>query len=82
MDALCALCGRKMETTDGICGCQTYHEWKDNKIPHKCPVCHGTGKVDRGFYSSDTGAWSSSSMGREMCLSCGGSGIVWGVNDE
>jgi hypothetical protein len=46
--------------------------------PYRCPVCHGTGQVGAGFYTTTTGHWSSSSAAAtENCRSCGASGIVW-----
>jgi len=45
--------------------------------PYRCPICYGTGKVPQGFYLSDGRSWISSSMEKETCRSCGGSGIVW-----
>lgn len=40
-----------------------------------CPVCHGTGHVDAGFYYQTSGQWSSSG-GTEPCKSCNGKGFV------
>lgn len=51
------------------------------RLPHRCPVCNGNGTVDNGFYSrpGTCPTWASSSTAPEMCRSCGGTGIVWGI---
>ena len=41
-----------------------------------CPVCHGRGVVQNGFYSTNTGYWSSTTTGTETCRSCMGKGYV------
>ena len=41
-------------------------------IPHKCPVCEGTGKVPFNFYNDTTGTGM-----MEPCRSCDGKGILW-----
>lgn len=51
--------------------------WWTPKIPYKCPVCLGRGFVEKGFYSSTTGQWTTSSTIPEQCRSCGGAGIVF-----
>lgn len=46
--------------------------------PHRCPICYGCGTVDPGFYSGTVPP--STTAGpppRELCHSCGGTGIVW-----
>ncbi len=42
------------------------------KIPHRCPICNGTGIVPHEFYGY------SSSNPTEKCRTCMGIGIVWG----
>ena len=46
--------------------------------PYTCPVCEGRGTVPWGFYNS----WSTMGVHPETCRSCGGTGIVWGDQDE
>ena len=47
-------------------------------IPHKCPVCDGTGKVSRPTHvAGDQPSWSDSSAGPHPCSACNGIGIVW-----
>lgn len=41
-----------------------------------CPVCHGRGVVQHGFYSTNTGYWSSTTTGTETCRSCMGKGYI------
>lgn len=48
------------------------------RLPHRCPVCSGNGKVPSGFYNQTSGVWSGSSTSPENCKSCSGTGIVWG----
>ena len=51
------------------------------KIPHKCPICEGNGKVPNGFYRQTSGEWCTADATPEMCLSCMGTGIVWGKDE-
>lgn len=37
------------------------------QTPHKCPVCEGRGKVEKGFYDND----------ELTCRSCLGLGVIW-----
>lgn len=47
-------------------------------IPHRCPVCNGTGLVSRPpGVAGDQEEWASSSCGPYPCRSCGGSGVLW-----
>lgn len=41
-----------------------------------CPVCHGRGVVQNGFYSTNTNYWSSTTTGTETCRSCMGKGYI------
>lgn len=52
-----------------------------NSIPHKCPVCNGSGKVSRPpNIAGDVHSWSgSTNCGPWQCNACLGSGIIWGV---
>ncbi len=51
--------------------------------PFVCPVCNGRGLVPNGFYRAIGGEyWSTSSTIPEKCLSCQGTGIVWGMSDS
>ena len=45
-------------------------------IPHKCPVCGGTGQVDSSFYDGNHYA-TTTTIPAETCRTCWGSGIVW-----
>ena len=48
-----------------------------------CPICGGRGFVSRGFYSTTTGQWSSSSAGAmETCRTCHGTGVWVPVADD
>lgn len=49
------------------------------RVPFKCPICHGRGKVPAGFYS-DSGVPINTAP--EQCTGCGGSGIIWGVGTD
>jgi len=47
-------------------------------IPHRCPVCNGSGGVVQGFYSTPgQPKFDSTSTSPETCRSCWGSGVVW-----
>lgn len=47
-------------------------------IPHKCPVCDGTGLVSRPPYvPGDQPEWSSNETGPYTCKVCKGGGLVW-----
>jgi len=53
------------------------------KIPFKCPVCNGTGRVSRGFYDAiGVDNWTTSDATPETCRSCGGTGIVYVDNKD
>ena len=45
------------------------------QIPHKCPICDGTGTVPNGFYNKFSSC--STTITPEQCRSCSGSGILW-----
>jgi len=45
------------------------------KVPFRCPVCGGSGKVPHGFY--DQINQSTTDITPETCRSCKGSGIVY-----
>lgn len=48
------------------------------KIPHKCPVCDGSGAVSR--LPSQTGnqeTWTDGETGGYRCNACSGTGIIW-----
>lgn len=42
-------------------------------IPHKCPVCEGSGKKPASFYGESTNTGGN----LVQCKSCYGTGIVW-----
>ncbi len=48
-------------------------------IPHKCPVCDGSGKVSRPpWIASDVAGWPAASTGElYACTACNASGVVW-----
>ncbi len=42
-----------------------------------CPVCHGKGSVQEGFYRQNLeGQWTSNTTGDEVCRSCNGKGYI------
>ena len=43
--------------------------------PFRCPVCEGCGTVPADFYAR---VGVGSSINREQCRSCSGSGVIWG----
>jgi hypothetical protein len=47
------------------------------KVPYRCPVCEGRGRVPVGFYTPHF-VGSTSSISPEICRTCSGKGIVWG----
>jgi hypothetical protein len=46
-----------------------------NRIPHKCPVCLGTGTVPS--FPCDYGTCTDASQHVTMCRACGGTCVVW-----
>ena len=47
-------------------------------IPHKCPVCDGTGLVSKPpWVAGDQSTWVTTELGPYPCKSCGGTGIIW-----
>jgi hypothetical protein len=52
---------------------------KTQAIPHRCPVCGGSGLVPEGFYLQTSGYWSTTGTMMEQCRTCGGTGVVWGM---
>jgi len=48
-------------------------------IPHKCPVCDGTGKISRPpWVPGDIDTWPAGSTGEVYdCRACNGQGIIW-----
>lgn len=57
---------------------------KDNiMLPHKCPVCDGTGLKSESFYSPFCqGSWTTKPDQMVSCKTCGGTGIVWDPNSK
>lgn len=49
-----------------------------SKTPHRCPVCAGIGSVPKGFYNVHNYVQDLGLSAMQKCLSCHGSGIVWG----
>lgn len=47
----------------------------NHKSAVTCPVCHGTGHVDTGFYNKTSGQWFFAGE-TETCKSCNGKGFV------
>lgn len=50
-------------------------------IPHRCPICNGTGNVPGGFYYS-TGDFCVSNCATETCRTCGGTGVIWEASTD
>lgn len=48
--------------------------------PFKCPICEGRGVVPGGFYTAVTDCWSWNTT-QETCRQCGGTGIIWGMEE-
>ncbi len=71
-------CGCGQHTYTG-CGCGRPQQITAlvPKVPHRCPVCYGTGHVDNGFYNRTTPSWSTGSTEFEPCRSCDATGVVW-----
>lgn len=44
--------------------------------PHKCPICHGTGKLSKGPFPVHSTGMNINTY-QVSCNSCNGSGIVW-----
>jgi hypothetical protein len=53
------------------------------KVPHRCPVCNGTGLVPNGFYRAiGVDSWSTADTTPETCRSCNETGIVYGEETD
>ena len=51
---------------------------QSGKLPHKCPVCDGSGLVSRPpNIAGDVSGWSGSGTPTYPCRACTGSGVVW-----
>jgi hypothetical protein len=58
--------------------CGGLHCEESLTVPHKCPVCDGTGLVSKPPYiAGDVNVWSDSSTGPWPCKTCGGAGVIW-----
>ncbi len=70
----CTRCGTPgVESSTGLCGkCNSFSSQLDStRIPHKCPVCMGVGKV----YTNITSY--SEYYPTAECPACNGTCIVW-----
>lgn len=76
-DGRCEKCFTKIESSGGVCyACMNAPI--TSRIPHKCPVCDGTGKVSRPpWVAGDVSQWTDSGCSHYACNACSGSGIVW-----
>jgi len=64
---LCVVC--RMEAAAGVPG----------RVPYKCPVCDGVGKVSRPpWVAGDVNCWTSSGTESYECQACKGTGVIWG----
>lgn len=50
-------------------------------LPHKCPICLGTGNVPGGFYNCCPGGYPTSANTMEPCRSCE-KGIIWEMRNS
>lgn len=66
----CPICHQQHDTT----ACPTpITYYGQGQVPHKCPVCDGTGKVSRPPYvAGDLPMWSDTLVGPYQCSPCGG----------
>jgi DnaJ-class molecular chaperone len=70
-------------SSDGRCE-YCYEELRNpiyRQMPHKCPVCDGTGKVSRPPHvPGDVNEWTSGTgTGYPYtCNACNGKGVIWG----
>lgn len=84
-DWQCSLFQHRLNNYEKITKCSHFQQKdKDNKsstcIPHKCPVCNGTGKVSiPPQVAGDRNEWAGSSDAAIsfQCSACIGAGIVW-----
>ena len=54
------------------------HASEDAVTPHKCPVCLGTGLLNRPpWLAGDQHEWSDGNTGPYECKACKGTGIIW-----
>jgi hypothetical protein len=52
-------------------------------IPHKCPVCDGTGLVSKPpWIAGDVNSWTDSGTAPYVCQSCDGKRIIWSNPSE
>lgn len=79
-DPVCFKCGNYVYSSGG-CPCDSVrtYVYGSGLVPHKCPVCDGTGKVSRPpWVAGDVPTWTDSGTGPYECRACLGKGIVWG----
>lgn len=71
---ICGFCGRQHPDTTACLPLPP-----PVTVPHKCPVCDGTGKVNKPpWVAGDQPSWTDTSSGPYTCHCCKGCGIVWG----
>lgn len=78
-DAICVKCGTTLDSGFNCpWGCEQVIVKPVTK-PHCCPVCNGSGKVEKPPYvPGDRNEWISSGTELYPCNSCKGTGIIWG----
>ena len=52
----------------------SHNKSRTKKVPHKCPVCGGTGIVPSSFYTYGINTTFSNTT--ELCRSCTGTGVI------
>lgn len=77
-------CSDCQQLTGGDCGKHgpqyfgLHYTFGAGQTPHRCPICDGKGKVQRGFYDHiGVESYAVSDAMPECCRSCNGIGVLW-----
>jgi len=67
-------------TTGHVCEpwCVRFSQTARRRMPHRCPVCDGTGLTNRPpGIAEDQCTWGTSNSSPFPCFTCDGKGMIW-----